>query len=200
VAPGRADKWKTPTEQKTSILPMLAALIATLTIAPSITLIDGKQIALTGKAATVLVFISHDCPIANDSQPDLQKIYAKYKSKDINFVGIYIDPRLNTAEVKKHKSDFKFTYQQSIDKTHALVNYLGAKITPEAFVLDKNGKTKYRGRINNMYSDLGARRKSVTSNDLDNAIDAVLAGKTPKPAKTTPYGCVIPDLADFDGS
>lgn len=178
---------------------MLAAIIATLTIAPQVTLIEGEQIPLTGKTATVIVFISHDCPIANDSQPDLQKIYNKYKSKDINFVAIYIDPRLTAAQLKKHKSDFNFTFAQSIDKSHALVKHLGAKITPEAFVLDKNGKTKYRGRINNMYSDLGVRRKTITAHDLHNAIASVLAGKTPNPAKTTPYGCVIPNLADFSG-
>lgn len=179
---------------------MLAALIATLTIPPTITLIGGQQIPLDGKKATVIVFVSHDCPIANDSQPDLQKIYTKYKNKRINFVGIYIDPRLTAITVQKHKSDFKFTYDQSIDKTHALVNHLGAKITPEAFVLDSKGKIKYRGRINNMYGDLGARRKTITSHDLDQAIATVLAGKSPNPQKTTPYGCIIPALADFDGS
>ncbi|MFM9872927.1 MAG: redoxin domain-containing protein [Fimbriimonadaceae bacterium] len=179
---------------------MLAALIATFTIAPKITLVDGQQIPVSGKAATVLVFISHDCPIANDSQPDLQKIYTKYKSKNINFVGIYIDPRLTKSQVLKHKSDFKFTYSQSIDTSHALVKFLNAKVTPEAFVLDKDGKTRYQGRINNMYSDLGVRRKTITSHDLDNAIASVLAGKNLNPSKTTPYGCVIPDLADFDGS
>ncbi len=177
---------------------MLAALVASATLAPSIILTNGQQVSLTVKKATVVVFLSHDCPIANDSQPDLQKIYSKYRSKDINFVGVYIDPRLTSAQVQKHKADFKFTYSQSIDKTHSLVNYLGAKITPEAFVIDSKGKTKYRGRINNMYSDLGARRKTITSHDLDKAIESVLNGKKVNPAKTTPYGCVIPELADFE--
>lgn len=182
---------------------MLAALVATtlaLTTPPSVSLLDGTKLPLNSHAATVIVFISHDCPIANDSQPDLDRIHKKYKDKGTAFVGIYIDPRLKNEVVTKHKTDYRFTYSQSIDKNHTLVNYLQAKVTPEAFVLDKNGATKYRGRINNMYTDLGARRKTITEHDLDNAISSVLAGKSPSPAKTQPHGCVIPELADFDSS
>lgn len=178
---------------------MIAATLALLLTSPppSIKLVDGANYALTGRKATVVVFLTHDCPIANDSQPALKAIHAKYKEKGVSMVGIYIDPRTTLKEAKKHKTDFGFAYNQSVDTKHALVKFLGAKVTPEAFVLNSKGEVQYRGRINNAYSDVGVRRSSVTQHDLDTAVAAVLAGKKPNPAKTASHGCLIPTLADF---
>jgi len=178
---------------------MIAATLALLLTSPppSIKLVDGANYALTGRKATVIVFLTHDCPIANDSQPALKAIHTKYKDKGVSMVGIYIDPRTTLKEAKKHKTDFGFAYNQSVDAKHALVKFLGAKVTPEAFVLNTRGEVQYRGRINNAYSDLGVRRNTVTDNNLDNAVSAVLAGKKPNPSRTKSHGCLIPSLADF---
>lgn len=180
---------------------MISSLVAAILISPpTITLVNGSTVKLTGHQALTIVFLTTDCPIANDSQPDLERITKKFNSPNTPIIGIYIDPRLSQKEVEKHKIDYKFSYLQSIDKSHSLVKHLGATTTPEAFVLDKNGQVKYRGRINNMYSDLGVRRKSITEHDLSNAIESVIKGQSPSPSRTKPYGCLIPDLADFDGN
>lgn len=178
---------------------MLAVLIATTILNPlTIPIIGGKPIPLTGHKALTIVFLTNDCPIANDSQPDLERIHKQFNSTQTLLVGVYINPKLTESEAKKHKADFQFSYLQSIDRTHALVKHLKATTTPEAFVIDNMGKVQYRGRINNMYSDLGVRRKSVTENDLADAIRAISQGQNPKTKQTKPYGCLIPDLADFD--
>ncbi|MBX3115193.1 MAG: redoxin domain-containing protein [Fimbriimonadaceae bacterium] len=180
---------------------MIAATLAMVLLAPppTIKLVDGESFALTGRKATVVVFMSHDCPIANDSQPALKNIYEKYKSKNVGFVGVYIDPKVSLETVKKHKADFGFSYSQAIDSKHTVVKLLGAKVTPEAFVLNSRGEVQYRGRINNAYSDLGVRRTKITENNLDDAVSAVLAGKKPNPSRTKSHGCLIPSLADFGG-
>src|SRR5262249_31348808 len=66
----------------------------------------------------------------------------------------------------------------------------GATRTPEAFVLDANRVIRYHGRIDDQYG-VGFRRDKPTRRDLQEALDAVLAGK-PVPAPTTEVsGCVI---------
>ncbi|MBS1710237.1 MAG: redoxin family protein [Armatimonadetes bacterium] len=180
---------------------MLAAVLSAIAVAapPEINLVDGRVIQLSGRPATVVVFISHDCPIANDSQPALERAYQRFKSKAVAFVGVYIDPRLKARGAAAHKKEYGFSYDQSVDTRHALVGYLKATVTPEAFVLDRSGKVCYRGRINDMYNDLGSRKAKVTTNDLEDAIAAVVAGKAPKTARTKAHGCVIPELKDFAG-
>lgn len=181
---------------------MVAAFVAAFAVfAPmEVSLVDGKRVPLSGRPATVLVFLSHDCPIANDSQPALERAYQRFKPKGVAFIGIYIDPRLSIAQAARHKEEYGFTYFQSIDVKHSLVDTFKARVTPEAFVLDKSGRVAYRGRINDMYSDLGARKAKVTSDDLEDAVAAVISGQKPKSPETKSHGCVIPSLADFGGT
>lgn len=178
------------------MLPLVASILLAHSGQDHATTIDGKQFELSGAAATVVVFIASDCPIANDAQPALERVYQKYKDRDVRMAGVYIDPRLMPEDLAKHKKEYRFHYEQILDAEHALVKRLGAKITPEAFVLNVKGEVQYRGRINDAYADLGVRR-AVKSNDLDVAIAAVLDGKKPDPARTEAFGCAIPDLADF---
>jgi hypothetical protein len=70
-----------------------------------------------------------------------------------------------------------------------------ASITPQAFVIDRSGEIRYRGRIDNLYAALGKTRQQVTSHDLRDALDAVLVGgKVPHP-ETEALGCFITDPA-----
>jgi hypothetical protein len=58
---------------------------------------------------------------------------------------------------------------------------LGARRTPEAFLLDHEGKLRYRGRI----------ASKLSSPDLKNALDSLLAGRPIRPAETKAFGCAI---------
>jgi thiol-disulfide isomerase/thioredoxin len=62
----------------------------------------------------------------------------------------------------------------------------GPMTTPHAFLFDGDRRLRYVGRI-----DDAERASLVKSNDLRNAIDAVLAGKTPELAQTKAFGCSI---------
>ena len=67
----------------------------------------------------------------------------------------------------------------------------GAKVTPEAIVIDSTGTVRYRGAINNLYAGYGKKRRAATSHYLQDAVEAVLAGNTVKIPKTKPVGCFI---------
>ncbi len=63
----------------------------------------------------------------------------------------------------------------------------GAEVTPHLFVLDPDGFIRYQGA----FDDVTFRQKTPTRNYLREAVDALLAGRTPDPAQTEAYGCTI---------
>jgi hypothetical protein len=59
-------------------------------------------------------------------------------------------------------------------------------VTPEVYVLDKDGMLRYHGRIDDSQDPTG-----VKSQDLRAALDAVLAGKPVPNPQTRAFGCTI---------
>ena len=73
-----------------------------------------------------------------------------------------------------------------MDKNNALADRLGARMTPEAFVLDQHGDIRYRGFI-----DDAKNPARVTHSGLRGALDAVLAGTPVTNPETKSFGCTI---------
>jgi hypothetical protein len=81
-----------------------------------------------------------------------------------------------------------------IDADHHWVQMAGARKTPEVVVFSRGGEVLYRGRIDDRYAGLGKRREQVTSHDLENALEAILADKPIPQSNTEAIGCFIPDV------
>ena len=62
--------------------------------------------------------------------------------------------------------------------------------TPEVFLLDADRVIRYHGRIDDQYG-IGFRRDKPTRNDLEQALDELLAGKPITTAETEVVG--LPD-------
>ena len=147
---------------------------------------DGKHLA------TVIIFIAHDCPIANAYAPEIKRICKQYRDKSVQFILVYSEADLTSDQARKHAKDYGYMCPIVLDNDHALARKIGAKITPEAFVIDSKGKQAYHGRIDDLYPEVGVRRYEVTKHDLRLALDALLAGKKISPAATKAVGCFIP--------
>ena len=78
-----------------------------------------------------------------------------------------------------------------LDAAHSLVRLVGATVTPEAAVVSLEGKLLYLGRIDDPYFDYGKRRAAPTRQDLRDALDTILSGKTIAVPTTKPIGCFI---------
>ena len=140
----------------------------------------------------VVVFISAECPIANYYQPTIKRLATRYSEKGVRFLLFHPDPDITPEELREHAKAFKITSPVFADSEFALARRLEASATPEAFVIARDGSTKYRGRIDNIYAAWGKRRRKPTSHDLRDALDAVLAGKSVASPTTKPIGCYIP--------
>jgi cytochrome oxidase Cu insertion factor (SCO1/SenC/PrrC family) len=73
------------------------------------------------------------------------------------------------------------------DPDNKVADLYDARHTPEIFVVDADGKVRYHGRIDENYEEPA----KVTSPDLKNALDALLAGKPIAKAETKAFGCSI---------
>lgn len=180
------------------MLVLLTAALIAQTSPQSTVDVHSNRVDLGKSPATVLVFLSHECPIANDYQPTLRALGTKYKGR-AKFVGVYVDPRLTKTDVMEHVAEFRAAYTPVVDHGHRLVKAFAAKVTPEVRVLDPKGKVLYSGRIDDTYPDIGVQRPEPKIHDLDLAIAAVLAGKTPSNRATKAVGCVIPPLSAYSG-
>ena len=62
--------------------------------------LDGKlhgPLELQGESVHVVVFISHDCPIANSYAPTLKRLMARYQSRPVVFYLVHVDPDLDVT-------------------------------------------------------------------------------------------------------
>lgn len=143
--------------------------------------------------ASVLFFITSDCPISNSYAPEIQRICSEYGPQGVSCDLVYVDPSLSKADIQKHLNDFGYAGVPAIlDASHTLVKATGATITPEAVVVAPSGKALYRGRIDNVWAALGKRRTEATEHDLRKALDEIVNGKPVAVAKTQAIGCYIP--------
>jgi hypothetical protein len=95
-------------------------------------------------------------------------------------------------EAAQHVDEYQIKVPVVLDARHEWVRKAGVSIAPEAAVFSRDGELLYRGRIDNRYADLGKRRAVVTSYDLRDALQAILAGQPIKAPRTQAIGCTIP--------
>ena len=139
----------------------------------------------------VLVFVRTDCPVSNRYAPLIQKISSHYGDK-VAFWLVYLGKTASAEKIRRHEHEFSYKLPALRDPQHMLVAQAQVQVTPEAAVFDAHHQLVYHGRLDNLYEDVGRSRPAATTHDLDDAIQAVLSGKTPPPSAPG-VGCFIAD-------
>ena len=142
--------------------------------------------ALTGKNGAVIIFIATRCPVSNGYNERMEKLAQDYKAKGITVIGINSNVTEPASEVKSHAAEKHLTFTILKDDGNKIADRLGANHTPEAYVVDASGKLVYHGRIDNSQNTA-----NITSNDLRDALDAILAGKPIQKTTSLAFGCSI---------
>lgn len=150
------------------------------------TTITGQTFSLSetlkSHRAVVVVFLSTLCPYSNSYNDLLRDMAADYGKRGVAFVGINSSRVETLVEMTDHAREHGHTFPIVRDGDGRLAKAFDARWTPEAFLFDAEGKLRYRGRI----------ASKISAPDLKNALEAVLAGRTPRPAETKAFGCAIP--------
>ena len=144
-----------------------------------------------GSKGVVVFFMMTDCPISTGYVPEMNRIRADYEKRGITVYAAHSDPAVTDATVRKHVEEFGYTFPVLLDAKLALAHIAGATIVPQVAVFSPAGELLYLGRIDNRVEDITRRRPAATEHELRDALDAVLAGKTPPQARTRAVGCYI---------
>jgi peroxiredoxin len=156
---------------------------------------DGKTYSLANFSDAkllVVVFSCNHCPYVIGSEDRIIKFQADYAPKGVAFVAINsnetVGHPLDSFDHMKQRSKeraFKFPYLRDDSQKVALA--YGALRTPDYYVFDAERKLRYTGRMDDNPRNPGKE----TTHELRDAVDAILAGKTPQVPLTNPIGCNV---------
>jgi hypothetical protein len=114
----------------------------------------------------------------------------------VEFYLIYVDPREGATEIRRHLAEFAYPCSGLRDPEHSLVAYCQATVTPEGVVFNRDRSVSYRGRIDDLYADLGQSRSEPTTHELADAIESTILGRPVAVPRTRAVGCRIADAKD----
>ncbi|HZY79190.1 MAG TPA: thioredoxin family protein [Cyclobacteriaceae bacterium] len=160
--------------------------------------VDGKMVSLSDFSSAkgfIIAFDCNTCPVSKAYNERIQALNEKYASKGFPVIAINPNsPELSSGEsfdamVKyAKKKGYKFPYLY--DESQATVRAFGPTNTPHMFVLTKNGsdlKVAYIGAIDDNSRDAD----EVRTKYVEDAVDALLAGKAVATPKTKAVGCGV---------
>ena len=153
---------------------------------------DSKNV-VANHEATVIVFTCNTCPVARAYEDRIIATAKEYAPRKVAFLAVNPNdadkiPQENMESMKKRAAEKGFPFPYLRDDTQSVAKSYGAKVTPHFFVADKSGVIRYVGRFDNNQQQ---NPNVKTATDLQNALDAVLAGNEPLTSATKAFGCGI---------
>ncbi|HKA06805.1 MAG TPA: redoxin domain-containing protein, partial [Gemmataceae bacterium] len=142
--------------------------------------------------ATVVVFLSCECPMSNAYAKPIGELAAKYKDRDVAVVAVNASREESVKQVAAHAKEFGISYPILKDDDLVAAKALGVKVTPEAVVLDDKFVVRYRGRIDDGYTERMRPAPKTTRFDVAAALDELLAGKPITVSYAQAFGCPLP--------
>jgi peroxiredoxin len=152
---------------------------------------DGQNHSPGGGPATVVVFTCNHCPYALAWHERIAQAARDYAGRGVEFLAVNSNdperyPRDSFEAMKRRVAQEEWPMPYLRDETQEVARAYGALVTPDVFVLDSEGRVRYRGAPDADYDD---QRQSAAW--LRGALDAVLDGGEPDPSETQPIGCSI---------
>lgn len=160
--------------------------------------IDGKMVSLADykdAKGFIVVFTCNHCPFAKAYEDRIIALNTKYASKGYPVIAINpndptVVPEDDYATMQQRAKAKNYAFPYLVDGTQNIAKTYGATRTPHVFVLQKSGTelmVKYIGAIDDNSDDPSAVKEKY----VENAVDALLAGKDVNPSSTKAIGCGI---------
>lgn len=153
---------------------------------------DGKTVSLSNYSSAKLVaivFTSHECPFDNYYKERVKELVNTYSGKvQFLLINSNVETEENAEQMSIHYTDLSIPYLA--DKDQLVLASIGAKKTPEVFLLTNSGG-KFTITYSGAIDDNPQSSKDVRNYFLKNAIDNLLAGSKPTSASERASGCTI---------
>jgi len=157
---------------------------------------DGRRWSLGdfGDAPAVLVaFLCNHCPFVKHVRAGFTQLAHEYRGRGVAVVAInsndadaYPDDAPPRMRDEARAAGWEFPYL--VDESQQVAREWGAACTPDFYVLDRERRLAYRGRMDGSRPGNGV---PVTGGDLRRALDAVLAGGAVPGDQLPSVGCNI---------
>lgn len=155
---------------------------------------DNKSVSLkdfSSAKAVVVIFMGNACAFDGYYTNRIKSMVARMSNQvQFIFVNAYLEQEENAEQMKTMYNSWALPVPYLADKEQTIMTALGAKKSPEAFVLKPGGGTftvVYSGAID----DNPQLESAVKTRYLLDAIDAVVAGKQPEVSTARASGCTI---------
>lgn len=165
--------------------------------APDFTLLatDGKVYSLknfSSNKALVIFFTCNHCPYVTGSDEVTRKTVEKYTTRGVAFIAINSNSKNTYQEdsfenMKSRMQKHRFPWIYLYDESQAIAKAYGALRTPHFYLFDQKRNLVYTGRAIDSPRD----PSRMTVNDLENALDELLSGKSITKPLTNPVGCNV---------
>jgi peroxiredoxin len=150
---------------------------------------DGKQVSLATFAdapALLVAFICNHCPFVKHIQGPFAQLAREYQGKGVAVVAINSNdvanhPEDSPAKMVEERKTAGYTFPYLYDESQKVAQAYRAACTPDFFLFDKDRKLVYRGQMDASRPGNG---KPNDGADLRAALNAVLAGKSPRRTKS----------------
>lgn len=160
--------------------------------------IDGKMVSMSDYSDAkgfIIVFTCNTCPYSVANEDRIIALDKKYKTKGYPVIAINPnDPEAiegdDLEDMKVRAEEKGFTFPYLMDKGQEVYPVYGAKKTPHVYVLRKDdgkNRVEYIGAID----DSSRNPDAVKEKFVEDAVDALLAGKKPSKTYTRAIGCSI---------
>ncbi|MEM1340131.1 MAG: thioredoxin family protein [Bacteroidota bacterium] len=160
--------------------------------------IDGKMVSLSDYETAkgfLIIFTCNTCPYAVAYEDRIIALHDKYAANGVPVIAINpnnpsVKPGDSFDEMKKRASEKGFAFPYLFDEDQTVFPKYGATRTPHVFLLEKTEKgntVRYIGAIDDNYQDAS----QVEDKYVENAVDAMLAGKDIEVTTTRAIGCSI---------
>jgi peroxiredoxin len=155
---------------------------------------DGERYGLSrfaDREAIVLIFSSNRCPTAKAYAGRMSDLQADYGTRGVQLLVInsndpHLYPDEDFARMGDRAREDGYTFPYVVDPGQAVARAFGATCTFHVFVLDRERRVRYEGRF-----DSARLAENVTSHDLRDALDDLLAGRDVIVPITRPFGCSL---------
>lgn len=136
--------------------------------------------------AIVFLFLSTECPVSRSYTGRINALAEATLPRGVHWFGVNANAMEGPALIRRDAAERGYPFPMVRDDGGRLAKRLGARMNPEAVLLDASGRIRYRGRIDDHKDPSLAR-----SHDLKEAVEAVLAKRAVARPLAPAFGCAI---------
>lgn len=164
----------------------------------TLTNVDGKMVSLADYGSAkgfIVVFTCNTCPYAKLYEQRIMDLDKKYASKGypviaINPNDVNKQPGDSMDEMVKRAKEMNYSFPYLRDDSQEVATTYGASKTPHVYILNKE-TGKYRVEYIGAIDDSPREAADVTEKYVEDAVDALIAGKKPVITTKRAIGCTI---------